>query len=192
MRNMRLYGTTLFLMAGVIGLATCQKAPDIPSIPADYRSWRQTTNIPLNYPIPGHESHFRRIFINATGEQVQRSEKNGRAFYEFPEGTMIVKEIYDGLDTPQPNALPVLLDMMFKQPQHPQARGGWVWAVKNVQTGETRIFGQELCVDCHANANERHPYGDRNPNEEFRDYTYFLPGQEAASGNQPYPYPESY
>ncbi len=36
---------------------------------------------------------------------------------------------------------------------------------------------RNFCITCHANANEKHPYGDKNPNEEFRDYVYFVPGE---------------
>jgi hypothetical protein len=32
------------------------------------------------------------------------------------------------------------------------------------------ISDSELCFDCHCNANEPHPCGDKNPWSEFRDY----------------------
>jgi hypothetical protein len=41
-----------------------------------------------------------------------------------------------------------------------------------------------FCVTCHANANEKHPYGDRNPREEFRDYVFFVPGGAPAAAGK--------
>ena len=54
------------------------------------------------------------------------------------------------------------------------ARGGWVWVAKNPATGEERIIDYEFCFDCHSDANEPHPYGDKNPQGGHRDYV-FLP-----------------
>ena len=62
---------------------------------------------------------------------------------------------------------------MLKRPGHPQARAGWLWIVKDIPSGKETIISEEFCVTCHANANERHPYGDRNPTEDFRDFLFF-------------------
>ena len=35
------------------------------------------------------------------------------------------------------------------------------------------MVDHELGVDCHANANEKHPYGDRSAGEEHRDYVFY-------------------
>jgi hypothetical protein len=156
--------------------ASCRQTPPRPDIPADYRSWQLATDARLNYPIPGHEDHFRRIFINPVGTGVQKTSQNGRGIYEFPVGTIIVKEIYAGQSDPTPHETPLRLTVMIKQPDHPQARGGWLWLVKDFKTQQITVIDYEFCVDCHANANERHPYNDGNPDAEFRDYVYFVPG----------------
>jgi len=158
-------------------MVACQQTPQVPDIPEDYRTWHLTTDIVLDYPVPGHENHFRKIYINPHGEGFKITQKNNRAYCEFPEGTIIVKEIYGGTTTPAPQDLPVLLTVMIKDPEHPESRGGWVWLSQNYETKETHVIDYEFCVDCHANANEQHPYGDGNPDQEFRDYVYFTPGQ---------------
>ena len=63
---------------------------------------------------------------------------------------------------------------MIKAPEHEHARGGWLWVVKDLESNEERIIDYRLCFDCHADANDRHPYGDGNPEGEDRDYV-FLP-----------------
>ncbi len=193
MRSIRIYLPCCFFFAAVLSLViACQQAPEIPAIPEDYRTWRQTTDIVFNYPIPGHEDHFRRIYINPRGEKFTTTQKNNRTFCEFPEGTIIIKEIYAGLDEPGPQELPILLTVMIKDPGHPESRGGWVWLSQNYDTKETNTINYEFCVDCHTNANESHPYGDKNPNQEFRDYVFFPPGhsdsQQQNSSSSPTEY----
>lgn len=166
----------------LIGVAACRSNRTIPLVPADYHSWQQPTQSLLNYPIPGHESHFRKIFINQIGMTVRITENNQRMFYDFPEGTIIVKEIYEGLEPPATDEPPLTLTVMIKQSDHPQARGGWLWVVKNINTQKEQIIDYELCVDCHANANEKHPYGDQNPRNAFRDFVFFPP---RSSGTTP-------
>ena len=66
-----------------------------------------------------------------------------------------------------------MLTVMIKKPKDPRSRGGWLWVVKDLTKNTERIIDYELCFDCHSNANEPHPYGDRNGNNEFRDYAYY-------------------
>jgi hypothetical protein len=177
----------------LIGISACEQAPEIPAIPEDYRTWRQTTDIVFDYPVPGHEDHFRKIYINPLGENFTIVEKNNRSYCEFPEGTIIVKEIYANLNVPAPQTLPVLLAVMIKNSAHPEARSGWLWLSQNYDTKETNIIDYEFCVDCHANANERHPYGDKNPDEEFRDFVFFPPQHAPSQEKSPSaPYPSGY
>jgi hypothetical protein len=163
------------MIMSFVVFASCRKKEKVPLVPDDYRSWNKTIDEVLDYPIPGHESNCRIIYINATGEQVQPTKKNNRVFYDYPEGTIIVKEIYAGLKPPKEDEIPEKLTVMIKDAQHPNSRNGWLWIVKDVKTGEETIIDYEFCVECHANANEPHPYGDKNPNGDFRDYAYFLP-----------------
>jgi hypothetical protein len=146
-------------------------------IPQNYVSWQRTTEVELNYPIPGHENNYRRIFINSRGMNFTAKEQNGKLRYSFPEGTVIVKEIYQGFD-PAEEEEPVRLTAMVKRPDDERARGGWLWVLKPLESGKEQVITGEFCVTCHSNANEPHPYGDGNPREEFRDFVYFVPGGE--------------
>ena len=141
-------------------------------IPEDYASWARTTQLELNYPIPGHMEHYRRIYINEKGKGVTTEIRKDRLYYEYPKGTIIVKEVFPTL-TPAADEKPMALTVMVKDPDNPESRGGWVWVAKNMQTAVETVFNYEFCFDCHTNANEVHPYGDKNPNNEFRDYVYF-------------------
>ena len=129
----------------------------------------------LDYPVPGHRDNCRIIYINKIGETPEIREQGGRTFYEYPEGAMIVKEIYTGLEPPEEGKEPVQLTIMLKSSQHPKAQRGWLWIVKDLESGEESILEQTICVECHANANEMHPYGEQNRQNEFRDFVYFPP-----------------
>ena len=153
----------------------CRQTPQAPEIPANYTTWNTPTEVVFNYSIPGHESHFRKIYIKSLGEAVRMTQSGNRTICDFPQGTIIVKEIYEGLDLPGEQEVPTLLTVMIKHSEHPESRGGWLWLSQNYATKEMQIIDYEYCVDCHTNANERHPYGDGNVNEEFRDYVYFPP-----------------
>ncbi|MBN1412279.1 MAG: cytochrome P460 family protein [Spirochaetales bacterium] len=143
-----------------------------PLIPLEYNDWKRTINEVLKYPIPGHENNYRKIFINDTGTKVVREEKEGRTYDNYPDGTIIIKEIYDSSDYKDTDK-PVNLTCMVKDPKNVNSRGGWVWIVKSPETGTETILTQAFCVTCHANANEPHPYGDKNLNNDFRDYVFF-------------------
>lgn len=168
------------LMFGIPVLAimvfvACQQKEPSQLTPDDYRSWNKTTDTVFNYPVPGHENHFRVIYINDIGNSVQPTQKNGRRIYDYPKGTIIVKEIYQGLEQSKNGEEPIQLAVMIKDSEHPKSRAGWLWIAVTYATKEERIIDYEFCVDCHANANEPHPYGDKNPNSDYRDCVYFPP-----------------
>ena len=163
---------TICFAAIAIIFAGCSGRESPPLVPGDYTTWKRTTTIELNYPIPGHEDNYRIIYINSIGEGIQISEKNNRIMQEYPTGTIIAKEIY-------PNQVlaggdkPVQLTVMVKDPENENSRGGWIWLVKNMVNEKETIITGEFCVTCHANANEQHPYGEGNQREEFRDFVFF-------------------
>ncbi len=160
--------------AALLALSCARPAPRL--VPADYASWERVTEQDLDYPVPGHEDHRRRIYVNKIGEAVRITERQGRVFHDYPEGTVIVKEVYAGLQL-RPGETPFQLLAMVKKPQDPLARGGWLWVVRDTASGQEKVIDYEYCYDCHDNANEPHPYGDKNPRGEFRDYV-FLPYHE--------------
>ncbi len=150
-------------------------------VPEDYSGWTITADN-LNYPIPGHENHFRRVLINPKGQEVSVIKKEGKDYYAYPKGTIVIKEIYPTLN-PKEGTKPVSLTVMIKDPENPQSRDGWIWVVKDLKKNTEKIIDYEFCYDCHTNANEPHQYGDGNPDGEFRDYLFF-PYRKTASGNR--------
>ena len=137
--------------------------------PADYEGWASTVDGPLLYEIPGHTLDVRLIYINDTGTRVDVTENKNQLTYDYPDGTIILKENY----TAEESATPDNLTVMIKSRKDVRARGGWIWVAKDVATGEERIFSDEFCFTCHQNANEPHPYGDGNPNGEYRDFVFY-------------------
>lgn len=160
--------------AALFAFAFVRSAGPAPLIPEDYRGWEKTTDAPLDYPIPGHLYHYRVPCINAVGTGVKAETKEGRVIYAYPRGTIIVKESYKGLAKPRPGDKPVRVYAMIKDPTNSKARGGWVWVSREGADGKETIYVSPLCFDCHSAANEVFPYGDRNPNADFRDYVFFL------------------
>jgi hypothetical protein len=143
-------------------------------IPENYASWKRTTNVELNYPIPGHLEHYRKIYINEIGEKVEVTVVDGKKHYNYPTGTIIVKEVYPALEYKEGDK-PGMLTIMIKDPSHPQARGGWLWIVQDLKNplNEYTVFTSDFCIDCHTDANRTHSLGPGNPDEEFRDYVFF-------------------
>ncbi len=172
--------SALVLLLGACGLmvgCTAGKQP-IYATP-DYHAWRRTTDVVLDYPIPGHQDRFRIPRMNNVGFTAKPTNDGGKLRWDFPPGTVIVKEVYQ---TPKPAAgeLPIQLTIMVKAPKDPHSQGGWLWITRDLPDGKEAVFMGNFCITCHANANEKHPYGDGNPNEEFRDYVYFVPGEGSA------------
>jgi hypothetical protein len=144
--------------------------------PPEYKAWKKTTDVVLNYPIPGHMDRYRIPRMNAVGFGAKPSIVGGKAHWDFPEDTAIVKEVY-ATSKPAPGEQPVQLTIMYKEPGDKRAQGGWLWLTRDLPDGKETVFTGNFCITCHSNANEAHPYGDGNPNEEFRDYVYFVPGE---------------
>jgi hypothetical protein len=143
-------------------------APESPEyLGADYSKWHRTVEQDLTATVPGHGAGLRRIYINSVGTNVPTE-----GTIRYPEGTVIIKEVYPVSDPP-PEEEPRLLTGMVKAPEVPESRGGWVWVLREVESGEETVFAEEYCITCHANANESHPYGDGNPNEVFRDFVFY-------------------
>jgi hypothetical protein len=169
---MKILIITILFPALLIGAAGCSAGKQVPPVSSSYNNWKRTHSVELDYPIPGHEDKYRRIFINSAGEKPEILTVKGRVTYAYPEDTQIVKEVYEDR-IPQPGKEPAMLTVMIKKTGHPLARGGWLWIVKDVKSSKETIISEEFCITCHTNANEKHPYGDRNPKNEFRDYLFF-------------------
>lgn len=157
----------------VLAVLACAAAAAAPLLPTDWSKWARTTDILLNYRIPGHEDHFRIPYINDIGMKATMSVKAGRVVWDYPKGTIILKEAYQGLTAPAPGEKPIRLYGMIKDPRNPRARGGWVWVLRDMATKKETIFESPLCIDCHSYANASHTYGDKNPKAENRDFVFF-------------------
>ena len=164
----------LLALSGLFG--SCTAANTVVYATPDYPTWRRTTNVILDYPIPGHQNRFRIPRMNGVGFTAKPIIENGKRRWDFPEGTVIVKEVYQ-TPKPEPGEAPIQLTIMVKAPKDPHAQGGWLWITRDLPNGKESVFMGNFCITCHANANEKHPYGDGNPNEEFREYVYFVPGE---------------
>jgi hypothetical protein len=147
----------------------CAKEAGESMVPLDYAQWPSTVDGPLDYTIPGHTQEVRTIYINQVGTTVVPETVGGRITYEYPEGTIIIKENFTNADDEEPNNLTV----MIKDSDNAEASGGWLWLNRDFSSGRERSFGDDFCFPCHLNANERHPYGDGNADREFRDYVYY-------------------
>ncbi len=157
-------------------LAGCTDAKQPVFATPDYHAWQRTTDVILDYPIPGHQDRFRIPRMNAIGFAAKPTIDNGKQRWDFPVGTIIVKEVY-ATPKPTPGEQPIQLTLMVKAPRDSHSQGGWLWITRDLPNGKETVFMGNFCITCHANANEKHPYGDGNPNEEFRDYVYFVPGE---------------
>lgn len=145
-------------------------------IPSRYPLWQRTVDEDLTLEIPGHMDKLRRIYMNETGfEYLGSNPEAGRSGpARFPDGTIVVKEIYES-GTAGDGEAPASLMAMVKAAEDDRSRGGWIWVVKNFSTGREQIFEEQFCFTCHGDANRSHPYGDTNPDSLFRDYLFHLP-----------------
>jgi hypothetical protein len=159
-------------LTALVMVAGCEKKPEGPLVPADYRTWRRVPSQPLRSPVPGHLDSTRVVYINPTGLKAITSTRGERVVDDYPRGTIIVKEVFPSLQA-DVGGVPPRLTVMIKNPGHKLARGGWVWILAEPPRGTERVIDYEFCFECHTDANEAHPYGDGNPGGEFRDYVFF-------------------
>jgi hypothetical protein len=136
-----------------------------------YAEWTRTVEEPITYPIPGHGENRRVIYINEIGKRVLPvSDSEDRISLDYPEGTIVLKENYDDVAGTNLRNLTI----MIKSSDDTRARSGWIWINKDARTGAEMVFNDStFCITCHTAANEPHPYGDGNPQGEYRDYLFF-------------------
>jgi hypothetical protein len=163
--------------AGLVSCTPPQKS--VVYAAPDYPTWRRTTDVVLDYPIPGHQDRLRIPRMNAIGFSAKPTLDGSKMRWDFPPGTVIVKEVY-AEEKPAAGEAPMQLTIMAKAPKDPRSQGGWLWLTRSLPDGQETVFMGNYCITCHANANEKHPYGDHNPAEEFRDYVFFVPGETTA------------
>jgi len=168
MRLKRFLTACLFLA----GLTACSEKKGVPMVPQRYEGWSRVNAVELDYPIPGHMDNYRVIYINDIGKGYRVETRGNSTYHVYPEGSIILKEIYESPSRVE-GEKPGSLTVMVKDSDHPDAREDWVWIVKDLKTNQEQVMTQEFCVTCHSNANEEHFYGDGNKNGEFRDFVFF-------------------
>ena len=161
-------------------LLSCAAKPAASLIPLDYDSWERTTDILLNYPIPGHENRLRIPHMNSIGFESLPAPGAKPRVWSFAKGTIIAKAVFAS-PNPPPGEAPVMVTAMIKAPDDPRSRSGWIWVVKDLSAGKERVFTENFCVTCHGNANEKHPYADKNSEGEFRDFVFIVPERVLAA-----------
>ncbi|MBN1498816.1 MAG: cytochrome P460 family protein [Spirochaetes bacterium] len=140
-------------------------------VPDDYRAWKKPTDKILDYIVPGHGKSARIIYANDEFYNVKINEVNGVKRYSFNDGTVIIKEVYpdkDAVRTSDP-----MLTIMVKNSKSPDAIHGWLYYMQNPKTDIMEV-NTRMCVGCHEAANDTHPYFDKNPNQEFRDFVFVI------------------
>jgi hypothetical protein len=167
----------LVVLALGAGLAGCSR-PAEAMLDYDYSKWTRLDDQPITEPIPGHSSGVRTIYMNDTGRGVTVTDQSGRIVWDYPVGTVIIKEVAMETDAGTPGDPSMILGMI-KEPDNPREQGGWLWIMRNPRSGEETVFDTEFCITCHADANERRtvedtvPIGVPNPDREFRDYVFY-------------------
>ena len=176
-KALKAHGVLWFFLGSALALGVSACSPAKPKLAVDlsgYTAWERTTSSPLDFPIPGHENNHRRIYMNKIGMDYRRTASADPAqAMDYPEGAIVVKEIYSGLGEPGPNAVPKSLDIMVKDTKNKDNRGSWVWIVRDTASGSDMVFKGDFCANCHNGANEKHPYGDRNLSGTFRDFLFY-------------------
>jgi len=147
---------------------SCAPRERPPLLPEDVTQWTQLNQIPMDYPVPGHENQYRVTYINDRGLSPQMSDQG----LVYPEGTIIAKVIHETLEA---DSAEVAITAMIKDSLSDDSKEGWVWVMKDLATNQERIINSTMCVTCHQSANEPHPYGEGNPQGLFRDYAFFYP-----------------
>jgi hypothetical protein len=151
-------------------LSSCsEELPEI-SIPEDYASWTRTVEELLNYPVPAKMGPVRQIFINDQGLEASIINSEGERRLEYPEGTILVKQIYDSLDQASTGE-PAGVLAMEKLPNDPRNRGGWVWSMLT-EDGTVVVVESDFCVTCHNSANRNHRYSEEYE-AFYQDYVFF-------------------
>ena len=77
-------GLSLLAVCGMLAGCVAEKQ-QVYATP-DYHSWKRTTDVVLDYPIPGHQNRFRIPRMNDVGFTVKPTLDNGKRVWNFPRG----------------------------------------------------------------------------------------------------------
>lgn len=147
----------LFLGSGILLLAACQHEPDGAAV--DGQLFREATADGFTYYVgtpgitapDGASAHGPfRVRFNAIAQAALDSTGKLPPGSSFPEGAMIVKDIYEGSDL-------VLYAIMKKDPTSPLAGSGWLWAELGTDGAVDFSAGKmgDGCIGCHSEGLQR-------------------------------------
>lgn len=162
---------SLKILIFCILIAGCTKTvEDTFSVPNDYQSWKKPINEILTYVVPGHADGARIIYANSKAFQVAREKmQDGRMRYDFIDGSIIIKEKYKSED--EIGSAEPILTIMVKNRTDSRSVNGWLYYMQ--QPGKDVVFVEsKMCSGCHDAANEKHPYFDKNEDEDYRDFIF--------------------
>lgn len=164
----------IVLLSACLWTASCERDGDeaINPIPADYKSWHKPLAKPIEYKVVGHGNSRRIIYANRLALQAGYVEDNfGKQAVSYPDGAIIIKEIYPKKDSGGYESQPQLVAMV-KNRAHKQSQDGWLYYSKGQNNPQPKLITSRICSGCHEAANESHPYFDGNPENTFRDYVF--------------------
>jgi hypothetical protein len=132
---------------------------------AGYRAWyhltkgRAITGDPTGFlGDKTVEKGYREVFVNKAGERTMK----GKAPYVYPEGTVIVREVYRDKEAWEAKTTPVLtISMKLAKGAAPDSKDWeYVLAVpgKQEQRGRGKSETGQFCTKCHLNAKQSNDY----------------------------------
>jgi cytochrome P460 len=150
--------------------SSCSKDKDRNfTIPKDYRSWEKPVKKVLDYQITGHGNSFRIMYANEISYTAKRIKaKNGNWKVIMPEGSVIIKEMYNKRKDINKKD-PTCTIMVKGKKGDPDF--GWSYYMKKPGNKIMKVESK-MCIGCHEAANERHPYFDKNKEGIFRDFLF--------------------
>jgi hypothetical protein len=130
-----------------------------------YRQWyhltkgRAITGDPTGYlGNKAVEKGYREVYVNKVGEEVNK----GQSPYHYPEGTVIVREVYADKKAWEEKTTPALtISIKLKKGAAPDSKD---WEYVLIPPGEKEQRGRgksetgQFCTKCHLNAKESNDY----------------------------------
>ena len=141
----------------VIVVQSCKK-DDVSSVDEDATFFQEYKNSSLTIfresdtlvgVAPSPHGSFR-LYFNATAQAALGSDGNLPVGETFPEGSMIVKEIFS-------NGKPSLLALMKKDANNTLSASGWLWSEYGLDGSVVYSLGKKGagCTGCHSGGTHR-------------------------------------
>ncbi|MBX2896490.1 MAG: cytochrome P460 family protein [Cyclobacteriaceae bacterium] len=152
-----LTGIIFLFFGAVIIINSCNSEDINPGpIPEDTQLMQEIVNIAdfqytIFHPtivqsVSNSPREFERVRINSIGNAVLGNDGRLPKGGVFPDGTIIVKEAYSGL-----NGTLIQYAIMKKESTNKYARNGWLWYEVNADGSKPYSIGMkgQKCINCH-------------------------------------------